>query len=500
MNQRLRADHAQRYWDSAFGALAVVLAALGMLSLAGCSYSGYSFLETPDGAIVGRSGLYNYSPSVIQMGDVQKFWWCGSGKNPANPSQNSDVILYESVNTVTHAKDGPVIVLAETKGAWDQTYTCNARVIRGTFTNPLGDGETYSYEMFYVGATHDWGAAIGAAFSNDGIQWTKYPEPVIPTTSYANYGVGQPGAYNVDGKSSITLFYEDYTPLLHHVEATSTDGVHFTIKGTLTTNGLDPTHPNPDWGDIGYDPSTKYWYAAFDMPIRAPSTTGDFGERGQYGFQLYRIPDSSLLTGAEPWQMLKIVDTNLTGYESNFLPSLLHGPYGNINVGSYPTLQLFVSTALPRPPWDASPKSAGEAGNTIQWAIAVNSYTPNQNILPLKRFVNDKTYVVTTGWIDTVKFFSDTTVAHLFATPQHGADVPFYGCKQDAMGYFISLHQTCDGQRILGINGYGYAKKPAGITTIPLYSCTSTHYGKFLDRNSACKGNGKGELFAYALP
>jgi hypothetical protein len=500
MNEPQCSDGALLGRSYVFGVLAVTLAALSILFFNGCSYNGDTFLATPDGAIVGRGALYNYSPSVIQMGDVQKFWWCGTGKNPTNPSQTSDTILYESINTVTHAKYGPVIVLAESKDHWDQTYTCNPRVIRGTFVNPLGNGETYTYEMFYVGTTHDFGNAIGAAFSKDGIQWTKYPEPVIPTTSYANYGVGQPGAYNVDGKSGITLFYEDYTPVLHHVEATSTDGIHFTVQGTLTTNGLDPTYPDPDWGDIGYDPSTKYWYAAFDLAIRAPSTTGDFGERGPYGFQLYRIPASSLLTGAEPWQMLKIVDTNLTGYESNFLPSLLHDQYGNINVGSYPALQLFVSTALPRPAWDASPKSAGESGDIVQWAIAVNTYKPNQNILALKRYVNAKTYEVTTGWVDPVKFFFDTTLGHLFAVPQQGANQPFYGCKQDALGYFVSLDQACERERILGINGYGYAKKPAGMMTVALYSCISTQYGRFLSRDPACNGNGNGKLFAYALP
>ena len=100
---------------------------------------------------MGRGGYWNYSPSVIQTGDVQQFWWCGAGKNPSDPSQISDTILYESINTATHVTSGPFIVLAETKGAWDGEYTCNPRVIGGTFVNPLGNGETYSYEMFYVG-------------------------------------------------------------------------------------------------------------------------------------------------------------------------------------------------------------------------------------------------------------------------------------------------------------------------------------------------------------
>jgi hypothetical protein len=500
MNVWRRASAAQWSQGSVFGVLAVILVTLSILPFTGCADSGSTALATPEGAIVGRGGYWNYSPSVIQEGDKQQFWWCGAGLNPNDSTQLSDTILYESVNTVTHEKSRPAIVLAETKGAWDSLYTCNPKVIRGTFVNPLGNGETYGYEMFYVGSTQAIGNSIGAAFSKDGIQWTKYPEPVIPATSSVNYGVGQPAAYNADGKSGIVIFYEDYTPTLHHAEAISTDGIHFTLQGTLTTTGLDPNNPDPSWGDIGYDPATKYWYAAFNLSTRAPSTTGDFEERGPYGFQLYRIPASSLLTGATPWQMLKTVDTNLTGYEANFLPSLLHDPYGNINIGSYPTLQLFVSTAFPKPAWDATPKSAGESGDVYQWAIADNNYVPNQNLLELKRYVNAQTYLVTTGWVDPFKFFPDATLGHLFVVPQQGADQPFNGCKKDTVGYFVSLDRGCEGQFVLGINGYGYAKKPAGIATVALYSCTSTQYGRFLSQDPDCKGNGAGKLFAYALP
>ena len=469
-----------------------------MSVLAGC---GSTSNGTQRGAIVGRTDAYNYSPSVLQTGDLQQFWWCGTGRNPTDTSQLSDSILYESINTVTHAASKPLIVLSETKGSWDSTFTCNPRVIRGTFVNPMGNGRTYTYEMFYVGTMSDEGNSIGAAFSNDGIQWTKYPEPVILSTSSVNYGVGQPAAYNADGKSRITIFYEDYTPVLHHVKATSTDGVHFTVQGVITTNGLDPKNQQPSWGDMGYDPVTRYWYAAFNLPWRAPSTTGSVPESGQFGFQLYRIPDSSLLTGATPWQMLKTIDTNLTGYESNFLPSLLHDKYGNINTGSYPTLEVFVSTALPQPAWDASPESAGKAGDISQWAITVNSYAPDRNTLTLNRYRNDKTYEVTSGWIDPhAKFLLDTILGHLYGAPQNGANQAFYGCKEGSRGYFVSLDPACNGQRILGVNGYGYAQQTPGVSTVALYSCTSTKNGRFLSKDSACEGSGAGTFFAYALP
>lgn len=482
-----------------FGFLVLLFAGLSVLPIAGCGDFVPS-LATPQGAIVGRGGYWNYSPSVIQEGDVQKIWWCGAGVNPTDQSQFSDTILYETFNTVTNATSSPVVVLAETAGSWDSAFTCNPRVIEGTFVNPLGDGKTYTYEMFYVGSASVYANSIGAAFSNDGMQWNKYPEPVIYSSSPTDYGTGQPAAYNTDGKSAITLFYEDSTPTIHHLKTTSTDGIHFTLQGTLTLNGLDPANPTPDWGDLGYDPTQKYWYAAFDLPVRAPDTTGGVSERGQYGFQLYRIPDSSLLTGATPWQMLKTVDTNLTGYEVNFLPSLLHDKFGNINVGTYPKLQLFVSTALPRPAWDASPEDAGESGGIYQWAIAVNNYDPSETILTLKRYINAETYQVTSGWSDPVKFFMNKTLAHLYAAPQSGADQPFYGCKQDELGYFVSLDSKCEGQRILGVNGYGWLQKPSGVQTVALYTCVSTQYGRFVSTDAACEGNGTGKLLGYAMP
>jgi hypothetical protein len=207
-----------------------------------------------------------------------------------------------------------------------------------------------------------------------------------------------------------------------------------------------------------------------------------------------------LLTGTTPWEVLKTIDTNLTGYESNFLPSLLHDKYGNINIGPYPNLELFISTSFPKPAWDASPEAAGQTGSIYQWAIAVSTYQPNQNTVALNRYINATTYAVTSGWIDPVKFFPNATLAHLYTKPQHGATQPFYSCKKDSVGYFVSLDVGCGAQRILGLDGYGYLQKPRGIATVALYSCASTRYGEFVSREAGCEGEGKGNLLGYALP
>src|SRR5258708_3251187 len=119
------------------------------------------------------------------------------------------------------------------------------------------------------------------------------------------------------------MFYEDSNPITHHVAATSNDGVHFTVQGTLTTIGLNPDNPEPTWGDMAYDPTSGYWYAIYNSPIRDPTTTGGEAERGSYGVTLYKIPNDSLLTGSTPWQELHTIDTNMTVYESNHLAAFV---------------------------------------------------------------------------------------------------------------------------------------------------------------------------------
>jgi hypothetical protein len=468
-----------------------------MLNLVGCGSDG-----TPPGAVVGRGGEYDYSPSVIQTGTEQKFWWCGKAKNPAT-SDSTDTILYESIDTVTHQATKPIVVLAESPNTWDEMYTCNPRVVQGSFNDPLGDGQNYTYEMFYVAtAQNGTDNSIGAAFSNDGIHWNKYKAPVILSTSETGYGVGQPAVYNEDQKSRITMYYEDNTPTIHHIKATSMDGIHFTVQGTLTTNGLDPNNLQASWGDMGYDPSTGYWYAAFDInATRPPAITGGAVERGQYGIQLYRILDTSLLNGATPWEMLKTFDTNLTGNESNFLAGFLHDMYGNINIGPYPQIQLYPSISNPKPAWDASPESDGQSGNESKWDIGSATWIPNKPLMALNRYSNERAYEVTTGWIDpNANFILDVTLGHLYEGPQNGATLGFYGCKSGTTDYFVSLDFACGGQLTLGVAGFGYAQPVAGLNLVPLYSCAANDHSHFLSPDPNCESHGPGTLLGYALP
>ncbi len=220
----------------------IAFTALGMVALCAIGHAS----TTVGGEVVGNAGVYNYSPSVIQTGNVQQFWWCGQAVNPNDPSQDTDTIQYEAINVSTQQViAGPETVLAETPGAWDYMYTCNPQVVEGTFTNPLGNGNNYTYALYYVacGANCNGQNAIGVAFSNDGVTWAKYPNPVIaPNPNDTIYGVDVNRRRRITAPSTAAYHRRLLRGYLSfseaHYEATSTDGVHFTTQGAITTNGL----------------------------------------------------------------------------------------------------------------------------------------------------------------------------------------------------------------------------------------------------------------------
>jgi hypothetical protein len=464
----------------------------------GCSASP----SLPKGA-VGNAGKYNYSPSVIETGNTRQFWWCSPGVNPSDPAQNTDAIYYESINMSTLATYGPVLVMAETPGAWDSAFTCNPKVIGGVFENPLGDGQNYSYAMYYVATQWLSGDSnsIGVAFSNDGILWKKYPQPVIPTTTATGYGVGQPALYNADHKSAIYMFYEDTNPIEHHVAVFSTDGLHFQVQGTLTSNGLDPDESQPSWGDMAYDSKQGEWYAVFNRPTRPSSTTGDVVERGQYGVELYRIPQNALLTGVSPWQQLVTMDTNSNGFEANFIAGFVRDSYGNLNVASYPTIQMYTSVSYPPPDWRATAAQAGISASVENWILMPMEWAPDASAaISFNRYFNGIVHEVTTGWMSADGGFQlQDLLGHLYANPLHGATVPFYGCKREQQDYFVSLDVGCEGQRALGKQGYAFSQPVSGLNLVALYRCR-TWRDHFVSKDPKCEGQMTDELLGYVLP
>jgi hypothetical protein len=204
------------------------------------------------------------------------------------------------------------------------------------------------------------------------------------------------------------------------------------------------------------------------------------------------------LTGAIPWELLGSIDSSLTGYESNFIPGFGRDKYGNLLPG--PAIPLFTSASDPAPPWNASPAAAGLSGNIGNWKITSFAWTTGQPLITLNRYVNQSTHEVTTGWIDPNGGFSlESTLGHLYQSHQQGATVPFYSCKNGSTDYLISLDNSCEGSRILGITGYAYPKPVAGLNLVALYRCkTSTDH--FVSTDPRCEGQSTQELLGYVLP
>lgn len=250
---------------------------------------------------------------------------------------------------------------------------------------------------------------------------------------------------------------------------------------------------------MAYDPTDSDWYAIFNRPPRQASTTAGITELGQPGIELYRIPASSLFTGDTPWEELHTFDTNLTTAESNFLAGFVRDQFGNINIGEYPKIEMYLSISNPPPPWNASPKEAAESQFSTNWILATVTWIPNHPLMAFNRYANSTSHLVTTGWVNPGDFKMEELLGHLYESPQKGATVPFYACKNGSTDYFVSLDHNCEGQRILGKNGYAYSKPLAGLNLVPLYRC-STGTDHFVSKDAKCEGSTTDELLGYVLP
>lgn len=456
----------------------------------------------PKGAI-GNLGKYNYSPSIIETGTLKQVWWCSQGVNPSDSSQDTDSIYYESIEMVTLETQGPMLVMAETPGAWDSAFVCNPKVIGGVFEDPLRDGNTYKYAMYYVGTNLIDGLSnsIGVAFSKDGIHWRKYPQPVIRATTNKSYAAGAPSVYNRDHRAGIYMLYEDTNPTIHNVAAASTDGIHFTMEGVVTTKGLDFEDTEGSWGDVAYDSNAGEWYASFNQPLRPPSTTGGVVERGEYGIELYKIGWDALLTGSSSWQRLATMDTNSTGYESNFLAGFVRDPYGALNLATDPAIEMYTTISYPATSWDATPAEAGNSAAQVQWILLPMKWAPNAPATTLlNRYFNGSVHEVTTGWISSDAGFElQQALGRLYTTPLDGATRPFYGCKQGQSDYFVSLDVNCEGQRVLGTQGYAYSQPDPVRALRALYRCKTDH-DHFVSQDPKCEGSATDALLGYVVP
>jgi hypothetical protein len=448
---------------------------------------------TVGGGVVGTAGFYDYSPSVAQSGSVQDFTWCGD-----YAGHTTDTIFHEQISLAggAHVTIAQHPVLSEgAAGTWDSLFTCNPDVVQGTFVNPLGNGVTYGWALYYVGTDTPPGVdnSIGVAFSLDGDTWVKDPVPAVAytNTGHGNYGLGQPNVSYVGGVETLLYEQDDSTGTVH-LQAASTDGVHFTAPTAVTASGL--PSPTPSWGGAAYDAGDGRWYGAFNDGLRPTGTTGGVAERGDYGVTLYATSDLA----AGTWQQLDTVDANLTGWESNFLAAILRNGDGTVYTPGLPGVELYASTSMPRAAANATPAQRGASAAFNDWQIAWSVWEPGAPLRALTRYYSSSLTVheVTTGWVDTGSFHQESVLGHLYEAPAAGSTRALYGCVAGGDDYLVSLDAACESQLVLGVLGYvSPVAFPGGVE---LYRCYAGDH--FVSTSASCEGRTVEGILGWAQP
>jgi hypothetical protein len=443
----------------------------------------------------GITGYYDYTPHGIRANGYEWEFWCGD-----NAAHTNDTIFEQRylLSNWSVATPQQVAFQEGATGSWDDTYTCNpSNPVQGSFPNVLGDGITYNYVIYYVGYSNATKInQIGAAFSVDGLIWKKYPLPVeaYPNPSCGGcYGYAQPNV--LETGTGLMLFYEDNPggslPVSHR-QAVSTDGVHFTELSTLSNAGL--ATPVPNWGSLAYNPSDMHYYTLVGDGWRPSSTTGNIQEDADNGCTLYSTTDP--LAGT--WTELDTIDTNLTGYEANFLCGFVTDFNGDLSPDLLPSMKILTSTSFPRPSYNASRTDLGNSAGFNNWQIDWNTYTPGNVWHPLQRLdYPGGHHEITTGWYDgSVYHLENVNLGKLAEAPTGAATVPLYGCKSTNVNYFVSLQADCEGQYKLGLEGYFY-NTPAS-DRIALYRCRVPGVDHFVSTDPNCEGQTTDFLIGYS--
>jgi hypothetical protein len=158
---------------------------------------------------------------------------------------------------------------------------------------------------------------------------------------------------------------------------------------------------------------------------------------------------------------------------------------------------MYLSTSDPRPATTADPAQAADSATINNWQIAWSAWTPGAPLRTLTSYYSStlSAHEVSTGWVDTSSFQTQSVLGYLYEAPTGAATVPWYGCKQGTQDWFVSLDPGCEGQLYLGLEGYGYAKPAAGL--VALYRCYSGT-DHFVSSDSGCDGKTTEYLLGYA--
>lgn len=289
---------------------------------------------------------WDYSPSsMVDWDGKTKVWWCGeeAGRDVIKYREKSPGGVWSAAIKVLESNR---FILGKTRLSWEGNFVCDPTVTRGNW-NYLS--KHYSYAMYYT--TENPGSSglggqdnrIGLAFSNDGINWTKYESgPVIDDGLTGTYGTGQSVVWSVSAGAGVRMVYTfvDSIGAIHYYYRESADGISFGPRFELTQAGLtlngSPglSHRSPA---IAFAPAMHsghyYYYMASVCETYADSPYGlEWGTAK--GVCVYRIEGNLLFTGK--WE--RVLDSGHikpVEVEPGFLTNL----YGNIQ-NDWPNITL----------------------------------------------------------------------------------------------------------------------------------------------------------------
>jgi beta-1,2-mannobiose phosphorylase / 1,2-beta-oligomannan phosphorylase len=174
-------------------------------------YSGNPILS-PSGSYYETHGVGQ--ANVLFLNGTYKMWYLGDAGG-----SHKYVMYAESNDGINWTRPYPNPVLSPGEiGSWDDLAVHPGTVI-------YEDG---NYYMFYSGWSDPSGRwDIGFAESVDGINWTKYPEPVLMGTSGWEYQIGPSSIIKIDSTYYL-YYYMRYLPYLRIGLAMSTDRINWT--------------------------------------------------------------------------------------------------------------------------------------------------------------------------------------------------------------------------------------------------------------------------------
>ena len=259
---------------------------------------------------VGRSGTYDYAPSVIEENGEKKVYVCGGGSS-GDPYAGHDAIyltVFNSNGVKTIDSRRVLSPLINNDKSDDSVHACAPTVVKHSF--PLLAGGAEKYLMYYECAPKvykksdkveiDTFTQICLAYSDDGVNWQKFNEKIFSSQyRFANENEPPTAVRTINPLMAQTFGIEKI------------DGKYWTNLNTFDINSYGVGHPTALVKD------GKIWLYYYD-------SVGEWNNRGMYlaksddGFHFYPSVKIGNLRGPAEIKYVAVPILGRTGFFISF--------------------------------------------------------------------------------------------------------------------------------------------------------------------------------------